>query len=372
MNNSSSPLKLPVYLELAQITMGLVALFFILYVGQDIIVPLIFATIFAILLNPIVNFLCNHGFNRIAAIGVAIFAGFILLGGLLFFIGAQFSMFSDSLPMFKKKFTSLSAEAIDWASQTFNLSKPKIQEWIQKAKSEGLKNGSTVITKTLGTMSNLFIMVFLLPVYIFLILFYKPLLLEFIAMLFQKVKQSIVVEVLFETKTLIQSYLIGLLLEAVIVATLNSVGLLIIGVQYGILIGILGAMLNIIPYIGGLIAITIPVIMALAGDNPQSAVWVIALYLVVQFVDNNFIVPKIVASKVKVNALISIIVVLIGGALWGVAGMFLSIPITAILKVIFDRIEALKPFGFLIGDNQPDIGKIIFNFKAIHKKQKKE
>ena len=81
MNNSSSPLKLPVYLELAQITMGLVALFFILYVGQDIIVPLIFATIFAILLNPIVNFLCNHGFNRIAAIGVAIFAGFILLGG---------------------------------------------------------------------------------------------------------------------------------------------------------------------------------------------------------------------------------------------------------------------------------------------------
>jgi predicted PurR-regulated permease PerM len=83
----------------------------------------------------------------------------------------------------------------------------------------------------------------------------------------------------------------------------------------------------------------------------------------VQFIDNNLIVTKIVASKVKINALISIVVVLIGGALWGVSGMFLSIPITALIKVVFDRIEPLKPFGFLLGDNQPDVTKVIFQFK---------
>ena len=169
---------------------------------------------------------------------------------------------------------------------------------------------------------------------------------------------------------LIQSYLVGLLLEAALVATLNSAALLIIGVKYAVLIGIIGALLNIIPYIGGLVAISIPMLLAIATKEPIDAVWVFIAYIIVQFIDNNFFVPKIVASKVKINALVSIIVVLIGGALWGVAGMFLSIPLTAIIKVIFDRIEPLAPFGFLLGDNQPDIGKTIFNFKNPIKKAK--
>ncbi len=84
---------------------------------------------------------------------------------------------------------------------------------------------------------------------------------------------------------------------------------------------------------------------------------IFVFYMAVQLFDNNFIVPKIVASRVKINALVSIVVVLIGGAMWGVEGMFLSIPITAIVKVVFDRITALKLFGFLLGDNQPELIK---------------
>jgi len=184
------------------------------------------------------------------------------------------------------------------------------------------------------------------------ILLYKSLLVDFIYKLFKSNSHKVVAEILKETKSLIQSYLVGLLIEAAIVATLNSVALMIIGVPYAILIGVIGAILNIIPYIGGLVAVTIPIVLAYATLNPLDAFWVLIAYLIVQFFDNNFLVPKIVASKVEVNALISIIVVLIGGSLWGVAGMFLSIPLTAILKVIFDRIEGLEAFGFLIGDDQ--------------------
>lgn len=368
----SSPLKLPVYLKLAQIVMGLLAFFYILYVGQGIIIPFILATIVAILLNPIVNFLCNHGFNRILAIALAILAGFIVMGGVMFFIGSQLVMFSDSAPQFKQKFDGLAQDTINWISQTFNLSKPKIQELIEKGKNEGLKNGTMVITRALGAMGNVFAIFVLLPVYIFLILFYKSLLLGFIAMLFHNAKKNLVEEVLFETRSLIQSYLIGLLTEAVIVATLISVGLLLLGIQYAVLMGIIAALLNLIPYIGNMIAMVFPITMALTTKEPIYVVWVIALFTVVQFIDNNLIVPNIVASKVKVNALMSIMVVLIGGALWGVAGMFLSIPLTAILKVIFDRIDDLKPFGFLIGDNQERVGKVIFNFKGLEKKIKKK
>ena len=228
-----------------------------------------------------------------------------------------------------------------------------------------MNNSGVIIGQTISGVSNLFAFIFLLPVYIFMILFYKPLLLEFIAKLFKKEQHHMVAEVLLESKTLIQSYLLGLLVETIIVAILNSIGLLLLGIQYAILIGILGAILNIIPYIGGLVAIALPVIMALATQSTGAAVYVIIVYTIIQFIDNNLIVPRIVASKVRMNALVSLIVVLTGGALWGIPGMFLSIPVTAIAKVIFDRVDGLTPFGFLIGDNQPEIGKVIFNFGRV-------
>ena len=362
--------QLPVYAKLSIIIIGILSFFYILYIGRDIVVPLVFATLIAILLNPIVNFLCNKKINRVLAILLVVIFALTLISALLYFIGSQVSMFSDSMPQLRQTFSDLFKDLINWVSQTLNINKTKIYAWIAKAKGEGMNNSSVLIGQALGTISGVLVLVFLMPVYIFMILFYKPLLLEFIARLFQRDKHKIVVEVLSETKTLIQSYLIGLLLEATLVATLNSIGLLIIGLEYAILIGIIGALLNIIPYIGGLVAITIPMLLAIATKSPIDALWVFIVYIIVQFIDNNFFVPKIVASKVKVNALVSIIVVLIGGAIWGVAGMFLAIPITAIIKVIFDRIEPLTPFGFLIGDNQPEIGKLIFKSKSRLKKEK--
>jgi len=177
-------------------------------------------------------------------------------------------------------------------------------------------------------------------------LFYKPLLLDFVSRLFSSRQQATVVEVLTETQTLIQSYLLGLLVEAGIVATLNTVALLILGIDYAIVLGIIGALLNVIPYICGIVAVALPMMLAFATKSPIYVLLVLIAYVIVQFIDNNFIVPKIVASRVKINALVSIIAVFTGSALWGVPGMFLALPLTAIVKVIFDRIEPLKPWGF--------------------------
>jgi predicted PurR-regulated permease PerM len=127
-----------------------------------------------------------------------------------------------------------------------------------------------------------------------------------------------------------------------------------LGVKYGILIGCIGAILNLIPYLGGIIAIALPVLMAtVTKDGYSTQLGVIVAYIVIQFIDNNILVPRIVSSKVQINALMSIIVVLLGNALWGVSGMFLSIPFIAVLKIVFDRIDDLKPWGKLLGDNIP-------------------
>lgn len=364
MNNNSTG-SVPLFLKLAQIIMGMLSFFFIVYVGRSVLVPLIFATILAILLNPVVNYLCRKKFNRLFAISMALLLAIILVAALVYFITSQMAKFSSSLPQLQDSFHKVGNDVLSWVSSTFKISSGKINRWVQTMRDGTMNNSGVIIGQTISGISNLFAFIFLLPVYIFMILFYKPLLLEFIARLFKKEKHHMVAEVLLESKTLIQSYLVGLLVETVIVAVLNSAGLMLLGLHYAILIGILGAILNIIPYIGGLVAIALPVIMALATQSTATAVYVVIMYSVIQFIDNNMIVPRIVASKVRMNALISLIVVLTGGALWGIPGMFLSIPITAISKVIFDRIEGLKAFGFLIGDNQPEITKMIFNFGRV-------
>jgi predicted PurR-regulated permease PerM len=128
----------------------------------------------------------------------------------------------------------------------------------------------------------------------------------------------------------------------------------LIGIDYAIIIGITGAILNVIPYLGGIAAVVLPMLIAfITKDSLVYPLMVFLVYIVIQFIDNHYIIPKIVASRVQLNALMSVIAVLIGSAFWGIPGMFLSIPLTAIIKVIFDHIESLKPWGFLLGNIVP-------------------
>ena len=134
----------------------------------------------------------------------------------------------------------------------------------------------------------------------------------------------------------------------------RSIALLILGVPYAILLGVLGAILNVVPFIGGVLAALLPMVIALiTKDGLNIEIGIAVSYIVIQFTDNHFLIPYIVSSKVKINALISIIAVLLGGAVWGLSGMFLSIPFIGILKIIFDRIPEMKPWGHLLGTEVP-------------------
>jgi len=349
-------IKLPFYARAVLICIGIYTFISMLYITQNIIVPLIFGTIIAILLHPVVSFFVRKKFNRILAICITLLLSFIVVAIFGVFMYSQLSLFSDSWPIFINKFTTLINQTINWIPKYFDVDNVAINSWISETKTELLNNSSSAIGQTLLSIGNSVVVVFLIPVYVFLLLLYKPFLLSFIHQLFSNEKQNKIDIILNQTKSVIQRYLVGLVIEVVLVAILNSAGLLILGIDYAILIGILGALLNLIPYIGGLVAVSIPMMIALVTkDSPWFALYVMAVYYLVQLIDNNYIVPKIVASKVRINALVSIIVVLAGGALWGVAGMFLSIPIIAIVKVVCDHIDSLKSIGFLLGDTMPAI-----------------
>lgn len=346
----TTQIQLPFYAKAALLLIGLYLAINMLSIGQDIILPILYATIIAVLISPVVDFLVRKKINRVVAIASVLFL-FLAAGvAVIALLSSQVSRFTDALPQLEEKFQELIKQTVAWVSDSFNISPRKVNTWLAAKKEDIMNNGDSAIGSTLSTVGGILASVFLTPVYIFMILFYQPHLVKFIHEVFGANNNNKVSEILTETKTIIQSYLVGLFAETGIVAVLNSVGLLILGIDYAIVLGIFGALLNMIPYLGGIIAMGLFAVIALVTKEPVFALYVIGLYAVIQFIDNNYIVPKIVGSKVKLNALTSLITVILGAALWGIPGMFLSIPITAVLKLVLDRIEPLKPWGFLLGD----------------------
>ncbi len=352
--------KTPLYVKACLIPLGFIAFTLVLYITQGILVPFIYATIIAIVLSPVVNYLVRKKINRIVAIAITIVLLIVITIAIIGLLMSQASLFSEAFPQLLSKFHSLLHQSESWASEHFHISTKQIKSWIDETNAEILKGSRALIGKTLINIGSLLVIVFLIPVYIFMILYYQDHILIFIHRLFSANKMEALNEVLSTSKKIIQSYLVGLMLEALIVATLNSCSLLLLGIDYAILLGVMGALVNVIPYVGGIVAVAMPMIIALATHSPSHALMVLAAYIIIQFIDNHYIIPKVVASKVKINALVSMMVVLAGGALWGLPGMFLSIPLTAILKVIFDRVEGLKPWGYLLGNVVPSKPAALF------------
>ncbi len=361
-------IKIPIGVKAPLIFIGLFAFFAMLYIARSILVPLVFATIIAIVLHPALNWLTRKKINRIIAIVIVFIIAFLVIAAFSTLLIRQMQRVSESWPALSEKFNTTISQNITDASVRYDTDPRKIQDWIASAREELITRGRAAIGPTLAVLGNGLVVLFLIPVYVFMIMFYQPLLHDFIFKLFSESKKEQVTKMVSQTKIVIQQYLVGLVFEFVIVAALNTVALLILGVEYAILLGIIGALLNIIPYIGGVISVAIYMLFALITKSPVYMIYVLIAYSIIQFVDNNFIIPKIVASKVRINALVSIIVVIAGNALWGIPGMFLSIPLIAIVKLIFDNIEHLKPWGFLLGDTMPPLLEIKPILKKIIRK----
>ena len=361
--------KLPFYAKVTILLVGLIALMAIMYIAKSILIPLVFAVVISIILHPVVNFMVRIKINRIAAIVITLLLTFLVIAAFGAVLFSQASRFGESWPILVEKFTALINQNIADGAEYFNKDPQKIHDWITKIQGELINSSTAAIGQTLIVLGNGLVVLLLIPFYIFMILFYQPLLLEFIRRLSKSNYESHVKVIVSQIKTVIQQYLVGLVIEAGMMAVMNTAALLILGIEYAIILGILAAILNIIPYIGGIIAVALPMMVALVTkSSPWYAFYVLLAYYIIQLIDNNYIVPYIVASKIKINALFSVIVVLAGNALWGVPGMFLSMPILAIIKLICDHIEPLKPWGFLLGDTMPPIMKIKKIFTKIKSK----
>lgn len=343
--------QLSIYERLCIYALGLVSFVLILYYGKTILVPLTFSVLFAILLRPPVRWLVKKKINRIVAILFTLILAGLIIVSLAILLVSQASHFGEALPLLINKLEYLINEAVLYWSGFLKIQPAKLNALLENAKDELLSHSSAFIGSTVTVTGKIIGMCVVIPVYVFLLLYYKSLLIDFVYKVSGEKNSQPIAEILSGIRSIVQKYLSGLLIESLFVAGMTIIGLLILKMEYAILLGVISSLLNIIPYLGVFIAMVICALIALVTkDSSLGALYVILLFAIVQFIDNNFLVPKIIGGIVKLNALVSITAIIAGGVLWGLAGMFLAIPLAAIIKVISDRVEALHPFGFFLGD----------------------
>ena len=360
--------QLPFYAKFAFILVILISLGFLCYIGQSIISPLLMALLFAILLRPVTAFLTDklHISNVLASLISVMLFSFVFIA-IFYFITIQVADMADDWGNIKRNLNIHYNHIQSYVTENFNFSKREQDAIVSDATSSTADNGKEIIGITLVTFTDTLLTMILIPIYMFLILLYRTHFAKFFSKLFDKKYHEILQDIITTIKISVQSYILGLLFELLIVSGLTTAGLLILGVKYAILLGLITGLLNLIPYIGILIAGLLTIIASLTGSSDLSIIiGIIVVNVIVQFVDNNLLVPWIVSSKVEINPLASIVGIVIGGALGGISGMFLAIPLMAMIKVIFDRIESFEAWGYLLGDDLPR------SFKWKHKPLPKE
>ncbi len=341
---------LPFYARLAFVLIGVLALGFLIILGKELLDPLMFGFLFAILLLPISNFLERKlKLPRSMAGFVSILLMILFISGIVYLVGTQISNLAHDWPLLKEQINKSAVDVQLWVQRTFHVNVEKQMVYVNDTTDKLVASGTTVVGSTFGALSSLVLFYLFITIFTFLILFYRRLLFRFILYVFREEATPIVHKVVENIQLILRKYILGLLIEMLVVAVITCVAFWIIGVKYAMLLGIITALFNIIPYVGIFSALLLSTLITFATGAVSKAVIVAIVVVAIHAIDANVVLPMVVGSKVRLNALITFIGIVLGEMLWGLSGMFLSIPVIAICKIIFDHIEGLRPWGYLLG-----------------------
>jgi predicted PurR-regulated permease PerM len=346
---------LPFYLKLAAVLFSLIALVWIVIIAKEILSPLIFSCLFSILLLPFAAFLENKlRIPRSAASMLAVLSLLACIGGLLYVIGSQVSDLASDWPQFQNQLHKTQNDVMEWIGSSFHVTRHKQLTFVTNTTNKVVASGGAVVGATLLSLSGMLLFLVFTFIYTFFFLLYRKLIMRFLESVFEEDNKKVVHDIIEKVQFMIRKYITGLLIEMVIVAAVVSVAFMILGVKYAILLGLITGLFNIIPYIGIFTALVLSAAVTFATSPEQiTVIYVIITLVVTHLIDSNILLPLVVGSKVRINALITVLGVIIGEMVWGIPGMFLSIPVIAVLKIIFDRVESLKAWGIILGDEEP-------------------
>ncbi len=360
----------PFYFKTTMILIGIIAVGFLGILGKEVLCPLVFGLLFSILLLPAANFLERKAkLHRSAASALSVLMMLLAITAILYLVGAQISNITHDLPILKQQVTASLHNFQQWVSTKFHVDVDKQMAYVNSAASKIETASPKAIGATVLSLSSVLLFLVFIIFDTFFLLFYRRLLLKFLVDIFKEKNAPIVYDIVEKVQSIIRKYIIGLLLEMATVAIVCIGVFLLLGIKYAILLGLITALFNIIPYIGIFTALLINVVITFATSAIATKVLLVVITVVsMHLIDSNILLPLIVGSKVKINAFITLLGVVVGEMIWGIPGMFLSIPVIAILKIIFDRVEKLNAWGNLLGDDKKE--KSAFKFKIPKRKIK--
>jgi predicted PurR-regulated permease PerM len=312
--------------------------------ARDIVVPLAFAGFLSIVMLPLVKKMEERKIGRATSITLVLLGTVVVIGLFIWLIVDQVVGLLNDLPNLEAKFETFVNQVSRTLRRDFGISSTEQNKML----GDFMKSVSVYLGDVLLSTTNAISTLVQIPIYIFLFLIYRDKFHDFFLSLIPGDEEFVWKK---DIERVVLGYISGLTLVTLIIAALNCIGLLALGIDHAIFFGILSGVLTIIPYIGIIIGALFPIIMALiTKDSIWYTVGVIIVFLVVQFLEGNFITPRITGSKVSINALAAIIALVIGGMILGIAGMILAVPAIGVLKILLSHSSRLKPFVILLED----------------------
>lgn len=357
---------LSAYLKLASIIIILIGAGYLANMGKQIFLPLSFAFLISLLLLPVSNFMENKlKFPRPLAAIVSILLLLLAISGIFYALGSQIADLGNQWPLLKSQMAGLFNNVQHWLSTTFHVNVQKQTEYINQSAQKVLSSGGSIIEKTVVSISSVLLTLIFIIIYTLFILSYRQRWMNFVVAAFNEKNKEIIYDISENIKNIIRKYITGLFFEMLILVAIACLVFWILGIKYVFLLGLIVGVFNLLPYIGIYTALVIAMAITFATVDASHALYVAIAVIGIHTVDSNFIMPKIVGSQVKINPLMVILGVVAGELMWGIPGMFLSIPYLAIAKVIFDRIKNLQSLGILLGDEESKPKSLLTKKKKI-------
>jgi len=352
--------QLPFYIKLACVLFSLFAIGCLVILGKEILSPLLFSCLFSILLLPLARFFeLKMRLPRSAASMIAVVLFLSVVGVIIYVIGSQIADLMSDWPAFQAQISRSMYNFRGWVSEHFHITRRKQLNVVNTATSKVTAPDAAAVGTTLLSLSSMVLFLVFTFIYTFFFLLYRKLIMKFLVSVFLEENKAKVHEIIEQVQMIIRKYITGLLIEMAIVAITVSVTLSVLGVKYAILLGLITGIFNLIPYFGIFSSMVLSATVTLGTSQDSTVViYVLIAFVVTHLVDSNVILPLVVGSKVRINALVTILGVVIGEMFWGISGMFLSIPVIAVLKIIFDRVESLHPWGIILGDEEKKQNKL--------------
>ncbi len=319
----------------------------VLILAKGFLMPLVIGGILATLFLPFCSWMERIGLGRILAVFVSLFTLLIVFGAIIALLSWKISELFNDFDLLKDQSIKTFNKIQTYFFEHFGITLEK-QSQIFKSEKPSLTG---LMQLTVGSLKYILTNIILVLAYFFFLLYSRAHIKQFFLKLTKDKQHEEMQQILKSTTQVSQQYLLGLAKMIFCLWILYSIGFSLLGVKNAVFFAVLCGLLEIIPFIGNITGTTITVLItALHGGDISLILGIVVTYGIVQFIQGWVLEPLILGPQVKINPLFTIIALIVGDWIWGIPGILLAIPIAAMIKILCDHIEPLKPYGFLIGD----------------------